>query len=241
VVVLFAVALIGASTTVGRADLSGINISPLRLRLGLGERATTIDLINQQTAPDLLKVQEFAWHQDDSGTDKLEATDDVLVVPPIMSLEPNQHRIVRIGLRHPVAEKAEQAYRIVMTEVKMAPERGPGLHFKLQISVPLFVAGTEKPRFAADWTARSKGADKVSLGVNNTGNVHLRLTGLRLYADASLQRLICDRRDESYVLAGATHPFELGCGRPLTLPTLVVDGTANSRPFKAVVPVARTQ
>jgi fimbrial chaperone protein len=238
--ILFVAVLVGAPTTGVRADISGINISPLRLRIGLGERATTVDLINQQTVSDLLRVQGYAWSQDDSGADKLEPTEDILVVPPIMSFDPNQHRIVRIGLRHTVTQAAEQAFRIVMTEVRVAPEHSPGLHFKLQISVPLFVAGTERPKFSADWSARISANEKVAVVVKNTGNVHLRLTGLRVYADSSLQKLVCDEHNQSYVLAGLSRPFELGCGRALTLPSVVAEGFANNRAFKVIVPVART-
>src|SRR5712671_4086345 len=96
-------ALIGAlllATTFahGQPPSGGFTVSPVRLDLAPGARATSITLSNDADRPKTVQVQAVRWTQVD-GEDHYDPVTDLVVNPPVFRIAAGARQIVRAGFR----------------------------------------------------------------------------------------------------------------------------------------------
>jgi fimbrial chaperone protein len=223
----------------------GVNVHPLLLDLNDAQRNAAITVANGESSPELMRVEVKAWDQD-QGEDHYAPSDDLLVVPPVLSIAPQQEKFVRLGLRHPVSAGREQAYRVFVTEVPSAItlKKGALVQVAFRIGVPIFVNAVKlrtnvQADGAATWKASIIGAEKIRLTVSNAAASHIRIDGMKIFRDASKTKLLAERPMREYVLAGVTRSFTLNAGALLNLPTVEVLGSGIGGTFEVVVPVAK--
>lgn len=192
---LAALCLLGFSAHV---DAAGLSVTPILLE-GAGGAATSLTVRNNGDAPASVEAKVMVMEQD--GTrERLVPASRVVVSPPIAQLKPRQDyvfRAVRLG-QDPVV--AEEAYRVVVTEL---PSRAPGqtgVSVALAHAVPLFF--TPRTAQPAVLTFRaSVGRGVVTLTASNTGGRRARVTNVKLSDGRAT--IDFEKASLGYVLAGS--------------------------------------
>ena len=163
---------------------SSLTVSPTRIPLSGKHRAVTVRLLNLGNEPLTVQAHVVAWTLSENR-DAYRDSDDVLLNPPIVTLEPQKPQLIRLGLRRPYLEGGEIAYRLIVEEVPPAPKPGVmGLRTILRITIPIFVAPPGGERKQLDLNAeRMPGGMKIT--ATNNGNAHVQIRRLDLSPEAS--------------------------------------------------------
>jgi fimbrial chaperone protein len=218
----FAVLLMLAA---GTAAAGSIRVAPTWLELTPERSATVVTITNSGTAPTLIQLEAKRWNQK-SGTDEYIAADELILSPPIFTLQPGAEQLVRIGSRAKPAFAAEESYRLFVQEVPTpAMGRGRELSVVLRIGVPLFVVPTNSsPAQLRAELACDEHAPRTLL-LQNTGGRALRLDELKIRPESGKP----DQVERGvYVLAGSTRALQLQA-MPADVRGVELDATAAER------------
>ena len=193
------VALIGLATpTVGFAGNFGV--SPIRLDFDRSARTASVTVTNEDDETLRAQVEAVSWVQDADGKDRYEQTSDLTFLPRLMSVQPKENQLLRVGIRQPGAER-EKAYRLFIEEIpapRKPGETGAQVAVKVRFGIPAFVKPLkEEPRGEIEKIELAKGTLNVT--VRNTGNVHFRIESVQLKAGDLFSKDIAGW----YLLAGA--------------------------------------
>lgn len=174
-------------------------VSPVRATLSASRPIQALTVRNEGAEPAVIHVELVAWTQE-NGKDVYVASKEIIATPPIFTVAPGGKQIVRVGLRRAPDPGVERAYRIYLQEVPPPPAAGfQGLQVALRLGVPVFVNPAKPVATSLTWSARRVSAGEMSLGLANTGNAHVQLTGLAL---AMRGGVIADPKIVAYVLPG---------------------------------------
>ncbi|WP_348264702.1 fimbria/pilus periplasmic chaperone [Telmatobacter sp. DSM 110680] len=131
---LAAILVLATSLAAGAQVLS---VQPVNIFLAPGQSATTLTVTNQGASKTAVQIRAYAWsqHGDD---DKLAASEQVVVSPPIAMIDPGSSQVVRLILRlPPLGNDPEATYRILVDQIP--PPAEPGIvHVVLRLSIPIF-------------------------------------------------------------------------------------------------------
>ena len=149
------------------------------MRIDITRSARSAELRLTNTASEELSVQidVRAWSQD-SGADELIETQELLAVPPLVTIPPGERQIVRIGHLATPSPDLEKSFRVIVTELS-PNSRGPNgsaLSMRLRLSIPVFVApgsGTAAPNVVLDRLEHGTGDAAVTL--RNAGTAHVKI------------------------------------------------------------------
>lgn len=193
---------------------SGLQVSPIGLRLAAAAPADALWLTNTGSETLHAQVRVYRWTQA-GGKDVLEPSRDLVVSPPMVTIAPGDRQMVRV-IRQvaPPANGVEAAYRVIVDELPVGGTEKPGLKFVLRYSVPVFLspAGdpTVKANLVATWETTAAGP---SLTVQNSGSGHAQIadvswTASPPSADSRMPGLV------GYALPGTTMSWKLPDGAP---------------------------
>lgn len=159
-----------------------ILISPVVVELGARQRAVaiTVSLSSKALAPVLLQSEVLQWDQALDGAARHQASQDLVVAPPIAEIKPGETQVFRVALRGPRRHPGEMAYRLILEDMSQAlPEGTPGgLSFKLRYDLPVMVAPSEPLRAAPRWRACAAKAGEACVRLSNGGNRRITLQTL---------------------------------------------------------------
>ncbi len=159
----------------------GVAISPVLLEISPDRPVVTITISNPSDRPVNLQSDTLSWNQTE-GADRYEATDELMIVPPLAEIAPRASQIFRVTPRRRTFGMREKAYRLVLEDV--TPEApaasGVGLTFRFRHNLPVFV--TDKGIAAPLPRLRPCMAPAASLCVrlDNEGQRYLQLKRLTL-------------------------------------------------------------
>lgn len=213
-VVLLAVFLLGAGT----ATAGTFQISPTLGDVPPGKSTATFRIRNPGDAPLTVQVRAYRWNQA-GDEDRLTPADDLIIVPPLITISPCASQLIRIAHKRRDAS-SEAAYRVHFEEVPPAPPAGfVGLQTALKLDVPLFFA-PQNPVGKLEWRAKKSG-DRLSLHINNIGNRFARFGDIALKDGSG--RIVARIKGPQYALAGASRQWEFaGLGKLARGTTLTV-------------------
>ena len=181
------------------ACAGSFNVRPTRLELSAAQPTDMLTITNPTAAETVIHVQTNLWSQQD-GADVLEASRDLIAVPPLFTLPPGASQVVRIGLRGAPPPAAERTYRLLLREVPPPPMEGfSGLQVALNLSLPVFVqpAGPTRPELS--WSLGRSDTGQTTLELDNRGNAHARVLAVML---RSAEQAIEGRNLPVYLLPG---------------------------------------
>ena len=94
-----------------------------------------------------LQADVLRWGQNLKGDALTEATDDLLVTPPIAELQPGQQQLFRVALRGARPAPEELAYRLIFEDIAEPTEsasvgQGMSIKFRMRYDLPLLLAPT---------------------------------------------------------------------------------------------------
>jgi len=184
-------------------------VVPVKLEMDGRATTTVLRITNQGEAQVAVQVSTKTWSQDADGQPVYADTTDVVVFPKLLTIEPGEERLLRVGYRGPQAGKTERTYRLFLEEISVGGEAKAGLSMNLRIGVPLFVA-PDRARRAPALKALALDDGTLGVTVENRGNVRMvvgRITAAGV-EEGGTKRVLAEQRGW-YVLAGHSRTFRL--------------------------------
>jgi fimbrial chaperone protein len=161
------------------AAAAEFSVTPIRVDLARGARSASVSVSNDDARPLRMELRLMEWTQDASGKDVYRESDELIYYPRLMTLQPGEKRLVRIGRRTP-AGAAERTFRLYLDELPGADGVTPaasGLSFTIRFALPIFVApAQDSPRGAIDSIALQDG--KLKIALSNPGNQTFRIASV---------------------------------------------------------------
>jgi fimbrial chaperone protein len=192
---------------IGAAVAGAFNVAPVRVELSARNRTQALTVRNQGDEPSVVQVQIYAWSQQD-GQDVLQPTTDLLLTPPVFTVDPGQAQLLRIALRGSPDPTRQRSYRAVLQEVPgQASSGGPTLQVALRISLPIFVEPPVAASPQLHWQAHVGPDGKLLLSAHNGGNGHIQLVDFKLSSATGAE--IASQQQVSYILPGQTRNWTL--------------------------------
>ncbi|NBD07935.1 molecular chaperone [Corallococcus sp. Z5C101001] len=194
----------------GISSAASLEVNPVRVELGTGARGVVVTVKNQSTEPTRFQASAHTWVQDEEGRMTLAPTQEVFFFPAMLSLEPGESRLIRVGVSSAPQDK-ERSFRLVVEEL---PPLEPavsamGLRILTRVSIPVFVAPKRKEILGRVEKIELR-ESKFRFQVANAGTVNFFIRQTRVRGlDAQGKRLVEREQPGWYVLAGDKQVFTL--------------------------------
>jgi fimbrial chaperone protein len=178
-----------------------VTISPVHLYMSVKEPIISFTVTNDSVEVITYQINTLSWRQV-GGKDTYDETKQLIVSPPIVSIEPNSTQTFRVGLLEESAHLAEQAYRVVLDDITAyLPDKSKNsLRFIFNHNLPLFYAPVNRVDSAVWSKCESLIKGKSCLLFENTGNRHVKLVNFIAVSATKEERLSKSKT----VLAGST-------------------------------------
>jgi fimbrial chaperone protein len=117
------------------------SVNPIRLELGAAARSGAIAVRNEGQQPLSFQLQAMEWTQDAKGKDQYLETRDLIFFPKILTVEPGQERVVRVGARTPVvpSEKNLPSSSKNFGQRQGPATKGTQINFLIRFGAPVFI------------------------------------------------------------------------------------------------------
>jgi fimbrial chaperone protein len=238
------------------ASAIGLQVTPTSLSVKASEHATAVWLSNTGDGVIHAQVRVYRWTEDQNGDqltpsaglwtqnehgDQLSPSSGLVVSPPMAQVgsgDQQMIRVIRVGAPASGPGAVEEAYRLAIDELPIDAPAGPGLHFVVHYSVPVFVepAGAKNTAPQLQWSLRQEDQHAV-LQVTNSGNGHAQLANLS-FVDSAGHRTEVDAGLLGYVLPGATMHWVLKPPAKVFAPGGTLEIMINGRKATQNLPLA---
>jgi fimbrial chaperone protein len=178
---------------------------------------------NAGTDKTAVQIRAYAWNQD-GDKDELTPSNEVVVAPPIATINPGDSQVVRLILRQPPQGK-EGTYRILLDQIPPAAEPGV-VHVVLRLSIPIFAQPATRAAAHVEFHAEVKDGQTYLVG-NNDGLRHEAIRDIEL-STSDGRKLKIEPGVSPYVLAGTTRHWKIDAPDSLPLPNDTLRLTARS-------------
>lgn len=158
------------------------SVTPIRLDLGAAIRSSVISIRNDDTQKLIFQLQAMEWSQDSAGKDQYAVSQDLIFFPKILSVEPSEEGLIRVGTKTPEVP-TEKTYRLFIEELPSPSKSTTGnsaqINVLIRFGAPVFISPL-KPLDNLDIEDFQIDQGIVSLSVKNTGNRHQFVQGINL-------------------------------------------------------------
>lgn len=188
------------------AQAANFGVTPIRLDLGRDAKTGSLVVNNDDPEKALeMRVRLSAWTQDADGNDRYTDSDDLVYFPRIFTVEKQDRRVIRVGLKVP-GVSVEKAYRLFVEEVppaKGTQKGGAQVFILLRFGIPIFVR-PEKEQLGGtiDRVEPVKGG--AAIVIKNSGNVNFQILSLKISSGGIVKQVV-----GGYALAGASKRVEI--------------------------------
>ena len=187
-----------------------IRLSPVNVEILSNQNAASISLYNQSNESADLQVRVFEWRQD-AGQDQLIPTDEIVVSPPFLKLQPSDSYNLRVVRINPEPISGEKTYRIIIDELPKpidSRKADQGVNVLLRSSLPVFVVNKDAIT-KLNWSIQQE-QNNAYLTISNVGNRHALLNNLILVdTTANKSYPIKVNTVNGYILAGKARNFNI--------------------------------
>lgn len=204
------ISLLGMLLGAAPAAAGDFTVNPIRLELGRNAKSGAITVRNEGQEKLSFQVRAMEWTQDAEGKDQYADTQELVYFPKLLTTEPGEARVIRIGTKFPLVPK-EKTYRLFIEELPGAPkpgaEKGAQVSVLIRFGAPIFVKPL-KQEDSADIEKIELSRGELALLVRNTGNAHqmvegIHLRGLDSQGNEAYALTLADR----YLLAGTAKRY----------------------------------
>jgi fimbrial chaperone protein len=206
------------------AAAADFTVNPIQIFLAGQTHSAILTVHNTSIEPLRFQLNAFTWAQDAAGQMQLTPTNDIIFFPRLLTLAPNEQRIVRVGTSV-AAGPVERTYRIFVEE--LPPSTGQAapagqVRVLARMGIPIFVearAGRAELRLGPPTLQ----AGRVVFELRNVGTKHAIPQEIRLRGLGAAAEGIWEREQEGwYILAGERRVYEVpldreACARTKTI------------------------
>ena len=192
---------------------SDVTLMPVNVRLDRTNDRATVQVVNNGTEPVMMQADAISWTRV-NGVDQDGPTADLIVNPPVFTVQPGQTQVLRLGLRRNQELQQEGTYRIVLREVPIpraadATQVAGSVRVLVTMRVPVFVAPAQVRRSEQWKVSRAANGDLLA-EVSNHGNVHLKIAELRLQGEGGeALAALTQKGSTSVIFPGEQRVFRL--------------------------------
>lgn len=200
----------------GAAAGATFSVNPTRVVLTARAATSLVTIRNDGDQPLRFQVNVFKWDQDASGQMQLTPTEDMIVFPLMLTLQPKEERSVRVGAATPFGA-IEKSYRLIVEELPPLERSADEANVRMltRMGVPIFLQ-PPSPKASALLTDVALGSGGLSFRLRNTANVYFIPDAVTVKAFDERGTVLLDRSLETwYVLAAGSRVFEVEVPRPL--------------------------
>lgn len=192
------------------APAGEFTVNPIRLDLGAAARSGAIAVRNDGQHPLSFQLQASEWTQDAQGKDQYQETRDLIFFPKIMTVEPGQEGVIRVGTRTPVVPQ-EKTYRLFIEElpgnIQRSEAKGAQINFLIRFGAPIFITPL-KPQDGLQIEDVGLAHGELTLSARNTGNQHQVIQGIHLKGrDANGKEVYAMTLADRYLLASTVKAY----------------------------------
>ncbi len=194
---LATVAALALGTVAGSGPSAALELSPLTIMLDAEQPVGVLKLRNDGVQPAAFQITGLEWSQE-GGEDIHAASPDLIVTPPIVSLEPGDSVLVRVGFLSRADDGGREGdYRLLLRDISQIEQTGSPLKVRTQVLLPVFFAPDAITHDVV--VEKAAGEDgEACVEVRNEGNVHKKLVSIGPRGNSDALPV------HHYVLAGAT-------------------------------------
>ena len=206
------------------AFAGSFSVTPVRIYMGLRDRAVAITITNEGDAAIALQADINVWSQKPDGTDELVLTEDMVLSPPIIKLAPQARQVVRLALLKPADASRQLTYRLIVREIPEATTpKGNTLEvpIALALSMPVFITPPiAKREMSCELSQAPREAAALAVTCANTGSAYAQIREILLQrgtaGDPATTSLSLARFEGgAYILPGARKIISLSAAQPL--------------------------
>lgn len=220
---------------------STFNVSPLKVVLSGKSSSALLEITNQSAEPLRLQLSVSSWDQSSAGEMVLKPTEDVILFPPLLTVDPGEKRKVRLGAVTP-RDLNEKSYRIILEELPpvagAATETGQ-IRVLTRMTIPVFLEPS-RPISTGQIAGLTIRNGHTSFEIRNIGNAHFSTQQIHVIGTGATGKPLLTRTIEGwYILAGGSRRYTL----PLSaedcrgLRTVTVEALTDTGPLKAQIEV----
>lgn len=204
-VAIYAAALLFAGADPARA--ASFTIDPLKVSLEEGRTSTVMRVQNTGKDTLTLQIQARSWQQE-SQSDRLEPTRELVATPQIFRVKPGATQLVRVALLGKPDTDRETAFRLVFDEIPAPPAADfVGVQVAMRVTIPLFVSPLKTAKPALKVSVRPSGSDKMVIVAENQGNAHAHLKKFVMEGPGDGAKSPLDVEAPAYLLPGTAREF----------------------------------
>lgn len=157
----------------------GLAIWPVHVNLTSDSAIQELQISNPTNETSYVQVMAVELHQP-GEVDEAPYVEEILAIPPVFELGPEDTQIVRIATRRPIQDETERSYRLVVTEVPRTAGLVPNsLSISTRMTLPIFVT----PKGAVPlpiWKIEERGDKQSRLVLVNQGNAHIQIQNVEV-------------------------------------------------------------
>jgi len=213
--IILAACLLTLVTRATPARASNFEVTPVRLPLSAQASSGLLSVHNQSAEPLRFQVTAFAWSQATNGEMILTPPQELVVVPPQLTLNPGETRNLRIGTLVGFSA-TEKTYRVFVEELPPMnpPNSTPNaIRVLTKMGIPVFLQG-QAPTPAPRIDGLSVQQGRLVFSLNNTGNAHFFTKKVRVVASAADGQTLYEKELPAwYILAGGARAYALALPR----------------------------
>ena len=199
------------------------SVTPVRIYMGLRDRAVAITITNEGDTPIALQADINVWSQKSDGTDELVLTEDMVLSPPIIKLAPQARQVVRLALLKPADASRQLTYRLIVREIPEATApKGNTLEvpIALALSMPVFITPPIAKREMSCELSQAPLQAALAVTCANTGSAYAQIREIlmrRVNAANPANTSVPLARFEggAYILPGARKSISLSAAQPV--------------------------
>lgn len=195
------------------AVASTFAVDPIVVSLPGTGTSATIAVINQGSSILRLQVTGFAWQQSASGQIELAPSDDLVIFPQMLTLDPGETRRIRVGTTAGQAPD-ERTFRIFLQELPsleaVTAKAGVTLNIRMKISIPVFLNPTSQRQVSGAVQNIAVNNGSLDFDVVNTGNTHFSIAQVHVVGKNSAGvPVFTSNINGWYVLAGGVRRYAI--------------------------------
>jgi fimbrial chaperone protein len=207
-----AAALVAASIVAGgpwtfTADAATFTVEPTQIVFSNRTNSVLLTLRNESTETLRFELSVFKWGQSPSGEMQLEATEDIVFFPALLTLAPGESRRVRVGSATEF-DAIEKSYRIFVEELPPLERQGSGVRVLTKMGIPIFLRPAKEVA-SANLTNLGQKSGKVFFTLRNEGTVHFVPKDIRVRGFAGSATAVDSQIEGWYILAGGRREFDM--------------------------------
>lgn len=211
---LYLLAVLGVSSAIA----GSVTLTPVRLEIAAGQQVTNFNIYNQDSSKAVYQITAFSWQQK-NGKDIETPTNDVIITPPIVTIQGKAEQVVRVGLRYPANSSQEASYRVIVQEVPLSEpslnSSQTGIHMLLKMSMPLFIKPAEETRqLNCEIKSVKPSSNLWSIRLVNNSNVHVIISDFQL-ANVSGSKITTQPNISGVILSKQSKEWQVAIKQPL--------------------------